>query len=270
MVLEISIEPSMITEVETYDFTYRHYPYTVYADDQRILCINTTSPQTLSKWLTNLLKSTPKNTPVIVGVTAEHQFTKYTKRGVEDHSYDFISLCVGSHCLLYPLPEQADRYNAKQSPRPLRDFFANPRVIAVGMEIEKVKAKLEKHHGIELKKALDLRAMAVEGLKEVGEKVDLWRYDLDKLAKTVLGKHFDVVRPEKKLDWYDEETWWYLYNVYTDEKTMFITIDTYLCYLIGLELHGMIHGHEAGKSQDSCKSKKKVNKKKNSCGAFDF
>ncbi|XLU72443.1 hypothetical protein S245_031496 [Arachis hypogaea] len=63
MVLEISIEPNMIIEVETYDLTFRHYPYTVYADDQCILCINTTSSQTLCKWLTNLLKSTPKNTP---------------------------------------------------------------------------------------------------------------------------------------------------------------------------------------------------------------
>ncbi|KAL4396650.1 hypothetical protein AHAS_Ahas01G0113100 [Arachis hypogaea] len=132
------------------------------------------------------------------------------------------------------------------------------------MDIEKVKAKLEKHHGIELKKALDLRAMPVEGMKEVGEKVDLWRYNLEKLMKTVLGKHFDVVRPKEKLDWYDEENSCCYYNVYTDEKTMFITIDTYLCYLIGFELHGMIHGHEAGKSQDSSKSKKKVNKKKNS------
>ncbi|KAL4360146.1 hypothetical protein AHAS_Ahas08G0148200 [Arachis hypogaea] len=165
MVLKISIEPSMITEVETYDLTSRHYPYTVYADDQRIICINTTSSQTLSKWLTNLLKSTSKNTPVIVGVTAQHQFTKYTKRGVKDYGYDFISLCVGSHCLLYPFLEQADSYKAKQNPRPLCDFFANPRVIAVGMEIEKVKTKLEKHHGIELKKALDLRAMAEEGMK---------------------------------------------------------------------------------------------------------
>ncbi|XP_020981595.1 disease resistance protein RPM1-like [Arachis duranensis] len=237
-----------------------HFPtlsYTVYADNQRILCINTTSSQTLSKWLTNLLKSTPKSTSVIVGVTAEHQFTKYTKRGVKDHGYDFISLCVGSHCLLYPLLQQADSYKAKQNPRPLYDFFANPSVIAVGMEIEKVKAKLEKHHGIELKKALDLRTMAVEGMKEVGKKVDLWRYNLDKLAETVLRKHFDVVRPEEKLDWYDEESSCCYYNVYTDEKTMFITIDTYLCYLIGFELHGMIHGHEAGKSQDSSKSKKK-------------
>ncbi|XLR17166.1 hypothetical protein S83_045104 [Arachis hypogaea] len=252
MVLKISIEPKMITEVETYDLTSRHYPYTVYADDQRVLCINTTSSQTLSKWLTNLLKSTPKNTPVIVG------------RGVKDHGYDFISLCIGSHCLLYPLLLQADSYKAKQNPRPLCDFFVNPRVIAVGMEIEKVKAKMEKHHGIELKKALDLRAMAVEGMKEVGEKVDLWRYNLDKLAKTVLGKHFDVVRPEDKLDWYDEESSCCYYNVYTDEKTMFISIDTYLCYLISFELHSMIHGYEAGKSQDSSKSKKKVNKKKNS------
>ncbi|RYR52250.1 hypothetical protein S245_019216 [Arachis hypogaea] len=136
MVLEISIEPNMITEHETYDFTFR-------------------------------------------------QFTRCTKRGV---SYDYISLCVGFHCLLYPLPKQADYYNGKQNLRPLRDFFVNPRVITVGMEIENVKAKLEKHHGIELKKALDLRAMAVEGMKEVGEKVDLWQYYLDKLAKTVLEK----------------------------------------------------------------------------------
>ncbi|MED6168592.1 hypothetical protein PIB30_012859, partial [Stylosanthes scabra] len=249
----------MITEVENYDLTYRHLPYTVYVNDHRILNVYTTSPLTLSRWLTDLLKSTPKNNPVLVGVTAEHQSTEYTKRGVKDHPYDYISLCVGSHCLIYPLPEPDDYNYAKRNPKPLRDFFANPRVIAVGMEIEKMKTKLEKHHQIELKKAMDLRAMAVEGLKEEGEKLDLRRYDLDKLAKTVLGKHVDVVRPEKKVEWYDETYYWYnsMYSEMTEEKVMFITIDTYLCYLIGLELNDLIHGNGSDKSQDSCKSKKK-------------
>ena len=122
-------------------------------------------------------------------------------------------------------------------------------------------AKLERHHGIKVKNAVDLRGMAAEGLKKEGEKLDLRRYDVDKLAKTVLGKHVDVVRPDEKVEWYlDDECWYYWWELGREmnpEKVQFATIDAYLCYLLGSELHEMIHGNE-----DSFKSKKKKKEKK--------
>lgn len=79
--------------------------------------------------------------------------------------------------------------------------------------MEAIARKMERDHGIEIKNVVDLRSIAVEGLKKKGEPLDLVRYDLDKLAVTKLGKHVDVVRPEKKVERYDDDSiycWWWV------------------------------------------------------------
>lgn len=128
--------------------------------------------------------------------------------------------------------------------------------------MEAIAMKMERNHGIVIKNAVDLRSMAVEGLKERGEPLDLARYDLDKLAVTMLGKHVDVVRPEKKVEWYDDDSidygWWWERELRL-EKVQFLTIDAYLCFLVGSELHSMIHGSGIEDVQAKSKKKKKNN-----------
>lgn len=263
MVMEISINKHVDIP---FDNNSRYYSYTVHANHHRILTIATTSSQTLSKWLNDFLKSTAtttNNNHMLVAVSAEH----HTKRGVKDQPYDILTLCVGSHCLIYHLDTREDvQFSRDNAPnKSLRAFFENPRVLAVGIDMEAIARKMERVHGIVIKNAVDLRSMAVERLKEKGEPLDLARYDLDKLAVTVLGKHVDVVRPEKKVEWYDDDSiyhcWWFERELRL-EKVQFATIDAYLCFLVGSELHSMIHGSGIENVIQAKSRKKNVKKEK--------
>lgn len=243
MVLDISIEA--MDNSSDNSQSHRYQAYTVHVDDHRILTVVTFSDQILSKWLNDLLKATKNsnnNHPLLVAVSAECE----SKRGLRDGPYDILILCVASHCIMYHLPE------GEAAPKSLRAFFENRRVVAVGMEMEAVARKLEREHGIAMKNAVDVRGLAVEGLKKEGEHLDLWRYDLDKLAKTVLGKHVDVVRPLHKVDWYcfdySHYYWWWEREL-TLDKVQLVTVDSYLFFLLGSHLHRKIN--------DSSDSKKK-------------
>ncbi|KAJ7977721.1 Ribonuclease H-like domain protein [Quillaja saponaria] len=92
-------------------------------------------------------------------------------------------------------------------PKPLQKFFDNPRVIAVGMQMEYVADKLEHIHGIKIKNPMDLRSLAMKGLKR--EDLDLGRYTLNCLNKVVLGKHMDVEMPVKKMEWFEPKLFWH-------------------------------------------------------------
>ncbi|KAJ1403634.1 Ribonuclease H-like superfamily [Sesbania bispinosa] len=149
MVLDITIEA--MDDNPSYN-TYRYNTYTVHADDHRILTVVTFSDQILSKWLQDLVKSTKNNRDsLLVAVTAECRSIEYTKRGLMNCPYDIITLCVASHCIIYHLPEERNA-----TPKSLCDFFDNPRVVAVGMEMETMARKLERDHDIKMKNAVDL------------------------------------------------------------------------------------------------------------------
>lgn len=118
--------------------------------------------------------------------------------------------------------------------------------------------KLKKLNGIEIRNAVDLNELSIQGLKR--DDLDLGRYDLDRLAMTVLGKHFDVIRPEEKLyDWWTFVTDSYEEERLCDEKVKFSTVDTYLCLLIGTTLLEAIHG---ARSSTTTSTKKKKNIKR--------
>lgn len=127
------------------------------------------------------------------------------------------------------------------------------------MGIKEKASKLEKDFGIKMKNVVDLNELAVKGMKR--EDLDLGRYDLDRLAKAVLGKRVDVVRPDekkKKIEWYvnNEKPSYWCFPELKEEKVLFTTVDAYLCFLIGSELFDMI---QAGSSK---KMKKEIKKKK--------
>ncbi|KAE9610215.1 hypothetical protein Lal_00006188 [Lupinus albus] len=256
MVMEIRIDPIDIP----LDNNSRYYAYTLHVDDHRILTVSTNSLQTLSKWLTDLLKSTAKTNhhPIVVGISAECEIVEYTKRGINDQPFDILTLCVGSQCLIYHLDSRDNPYESRdlRPNKPLRAFFDNPNVVAVGMEIDAVAKKLARHHGIEIKNAVDLRALAAK--KE--EHLDLARYNLDKVAVTVLGKHFDVVRPEKKVEWYEDDIMKWNCEL-TVEKVQFATVDAYLCFLVGSEMNDVMIYGGSGTENDEAKAKKKNGKR---------
>ncbi|MBA0818685.1 hypothetical protein Gohar_019528, partial [Gossypium harknessii] len=150
--------------------------------------------------------------------------------------YELLHICIGSHCLLYHL-NAPDLY---KPPKFLAHFLSDPEVIVVGMGIKDKSSHLEKDFQVKIKNAVDLNELAVKGMKR--DELDLGRYDLDRLAKAVLGKHMDVLRPGRKIEWFKRKRPYYHSAELNDEKVMFTTADAYLCYRIGSQLFDMIHG----------------------------
>ncbi|PON43197.1 Ribonuclease H-like domain containing protein [Parasponia andersonii] len=233
MVLEISV--SKEEENHPKDHHYEHVAYTVHVDDHRILTVATDCSRTLSQWLKNVLKSPCSNLKggsgngtILVGLSADRD------GGHDESSYDLLSICVGSHCLIYHLPCRYD-YSPNPAPKFLNRFFADRRVVVVGIGMAAVAGNLEKHHGVKIGKG-------VKDLHDAVGKDDARKYDLDGLAKAVVGKHVDVARAEHKVEWYMHHWYYYWKNRVPRWKTMslekikFSTVDSYLCYLIGSEL----------------------------------
>ncbi|CAK9152852.1 unnamed protein product [Ilex paraguariensis] len=231
-----------------YDYHYRYDGYTVYVGDHRILTIYTESYDTATKWLKEVRKihCNNKHNTLLVGVYVDRQFLSYERHGLKDSPYDLISLCIGSHCLIYRLlhPEHY------RTPRILETFFTDPAVIAVGMNMVSVAKKLMWDHGIKFVNPVDLNTMAMKGMKR--DDLDIGRYDLDRLAKVVLGKRWDIVRPKQPVEWYERD------EMLTVEKVMFVTVDTYFYYRIGSELLDMMNClHPLPSSLKTKKNKKK-------------
>ncbi|PRQ31341.1 putative ribonuclease H-like domain-containing protein [Rosa chinensis] len=278
MVLEIAVkfmrpEPRTAVELDVVPKLFHrravHDLYTVHVDSTQILTVATRDDNIAGKWLTEVLKSTSSNTKplnpnpefrpdsIFVGLIADMDYEVYGPGGLQDHPYELLTFCVGSHCLMYSLPWP----DYPGTPKVVKAFFENPRVVVLGRDMAKVANKLKKTHGIEIRKAVDLNELAIRGMKR--DDLDLGRYDLDRLAMTVLGKHFDVIRPEEKLyEWWTYEEGIYGQDSYDerlcDEKVKFSTLDTHLCLLIGTALAEAIHG---ARFSGATKKKKKATKR---------
>ncbi|KAM3358168.1 hypothetical protein P3S68_021099 [Capsicum galapagoense] len=120
--------------------------------------------------------------------------------------YNLLSVCTGSHCLLYRLP--FPKYGDDPIPKALKAFFADPRVMAIGRKMRGVMKRLDEDFGIKFANPVDINILVVVGLER--DELDLRNYDLNRLAMTVLGKHWDVIWPEKPIEWFPEggRHWW--------------------------------------------------------------
>ncbi|XP_070013794.1 uncharacterized protein [Nicotiana sylvestris] len=247
MPLEISVidmkEEDKMKNNEYHDLEWDYDPYTVYVGEHRILTLFSECYQTTTKWFQDLQKSTANNKHgcLLVGVCADRNpdlmhWDIDTRRypNPEKTPYHLLQLCIGSQCFLYRLPHP----HYEHIPKALIAFFANPRVIAVGMNMRAVIKRLEDDHGIKFANPVDLNVLAVKGMKR--DDLDLGRYDLDRLAKAVLGKHWDVIRPDERVQWFSRwrSHWW---NDTLDlKKVEYATVDPYLCFMIGSELLDML------------------------------
>ncbi|KAK9938166.1 hypothetical protein M0R45_014921 [Rubus argutus] len=287
MVLDVSIVENPEPEVVIRAYTeYLHDLFTVHVDSKRILTVVTDNEDVASKWLKEVLRSTASNTKpaapgaattfkpdsIFVGLMAEEESVEYGPRPFDpaNQPYDLLTLCVGSHCLMYELPYYSSSYwiwneepSFNDAPKFFKAFFQNPRVVILGTNMAKVTKRLEARHGIEIKNPVDLNELAVKGMQR--HDLDLARYDFHRLTMTVLGKQFDVVKTEK-LSWnrLDSYYGWNRNSRYdsddlSNEKIMFNTVDAYLSLLICFKLLEAIDGP----GESSSKKKKKKNKKKN-------
>lgn len=86
--------------------------------------------------------------------------------------------------------------------------------------------QLEKEFEIKFEKVIDVHELAVKKIGQELLDLNVSKFDLDNMAKALLGKHMDVVRPEEKAEWFTK----------TGEKVKLATVDAYLCFLMGWEL----------------------------------
>ncbi|KAH7853387.1 hypothetical protein Vadar_001821 [Vaccinium darrowii] len=250
-----------------------HESYRVHVGSHRILSITTRCHDTATKWIKEVQKChRNKPGPLLVGLSASVESGSYGRRASNSTTdpkklpYDFLQLSIGSHCLIYHLP---DPYNNKAL-KTFKSFFADDNVIAVGVDMTSVTNKLEQIHEIKVSNPMDLNEMAVQALKITSttggkEYHGLARCSLDRLAEVVCGSDVYVIRPESELEWYVNKE----LDIFsgrspeiTDEKVMFSTLDAYFCYLIGLELLRKIGSSVSSSSASSSSSKKKKSKKK--------
>ncbi|GMN52227.1 hypothetical protein TIFTF001_021363 [Ficus carica] len=246
MVMEITVTSAM----EPDDRKNGYDAYSVHISDHRILTIVTASDNNLSKWLKNVLKSSPNTKSgdtILVGISA------YRQTGGDFSPFNLLSLCVGSHCLFYRFPNLC--YDDKFNPKSLNAFFQNPRVVAVGFDAVSLAKKLEKLHGITIKNAVDVRDVPNRGLPNLN--VDFRRRNLDEIARAVIGRHMEVIRPEKKtVPWFTHHYTYYYYNplvpkTLTDDQIKFSTLDPYLSFLIAFELIEAVNDASSPAAKDA-------------------
>lgn len=252
------------------DINYSHEDYTVHVGTHRILTVTTRCYYTATKWITEVQKFyRNKSGPLLVGLHPSTNtlnptyYRENTTTNPKKIPYDLLTLCIGSNCLLYHLPNPYD-YN---TPNAFLDFFANPNVIVVGVNMSSFAKKLDEIHEIKITHKMDLNEMAervmVGGKKEYP---GLGGCSLDRLAEVVCGGDVWVDRPEGEVEWYvdDGRRWFYCGGdgaELTCEKVKYATLDAYFCYMVGDELLRKMR-ESASSASSSSKKEKKKNKKK--------
>ncbi|KAL6205696.1 hypothetical protein ACLB2K_022950 [Fragaria x ananassa] len=289
MVLDVSIEENEQPVPEAIRVNPDYVPdlFTVHVDSKRILTVLTDDDGVASKWLTEVVRTKATNTKpplpgapttfppdaIFVGLVAEEHEPSFGPSPFDstNNTLDLLTLCVGSHCLMFELPgsryywEITDELPYDDAPKLVKAFFQNPRVVVVGTDMAKVTKRLEARHGVKVKNAVDLNQLAVKGMQR--HDLDLARYGFDKLTMTVLGKEFDVIKPEP-VYWYEKVGCYNrkkgLYDIdwgerLSSEKVMFNTVDAYLRLLMCFKLLEAVDGP---RESSSSKKKKKSGKKK--------
>ncbi|XP_060216790.1 uncharacterized protein LOC132644230 [Lycium barbarum] len=242
MVLEISLVDLKKVDPENKynDTQWNYHAYNVYVGEHRILTIVSGCNRTTTKWFKELLnKGSPNNKHgcILVSVFADRDPDRYhynwDQKNGHEKPYDLLQVCTGSQCFLYRLPFPND----DPVPKAMKDFFNDPRVMAVGVKMRAVINRLEVDFGIEFANPVDLNKLALKGLDR--DDLDLGRYSLDRMAKAVLGKHWDVTRPVRPLVWFPPWSCWWRDQL-NPEKVKYATVDPYLCFMISSKiLEGM-------------------------------
>ncbi|PHT59821.1 hypothetical protein CQW23_02184 [Capsicum baccatum] len=276
MVLEISVVDLKKEDPkkEYNDTKWIYDPYNVYVDEQRILTIVTNNHKTVTKWF-NELQKTPSNNKhgcIFVTICVERDpymvsSYHYDEPNRDRTPYSLLSVCTGSQCLLYRLPfanKSKYRYDDDPIPKALKAFFADPRVMVIGRKIRGVMKRLDEDFDIKFANPVDINILADVGLER--DELDLRNYDLNRLSMTVLGKHWDVIWPEKPIEWFPVGGRWWSEKM-NPEKVKYATVEPYVCFMVSAEILDGMDGSWYPRPLDDFlfKYEKKKSKSKNKC-----
>ncbi|PIA60896.1 hypothetical protein AQUCO_00300425v1 [Aquilegia coerulea] len=237
--MEVKIERTE-TEVSNIEDRYwsrskeRYELFTVEINSKRILTLYTACDSVMKKWISEVQKLYRKNKntfPLIVSLCVDSESMNYyysRKRLSNNPPYNVIALCIGSHCLLYSLPEgfyYDKSYDVKDIPKPLQEFLADSKAIFVGMDIGDVSKKLEKDQMLKVERCVDIRRLGEEVLG-----YPIWHmkeFSFDEIVKKMLDKRMEIERLEICDNWYDLESKQYDIN---KEYVKYLTVDAFFVY----------------------------------------
>lgn len=272
MVLQISLldlkkeNKRKAKEFKYNDTKWIYDPYNVYVDEHRILTIVSGNYKTITKWFEGVqIKTAPNNKHGFIFVTIcverdpGRSMYYWETPNREETPYHLLQVCTGSHCLLYHLPSP-NSYD-EPVPKAMKAFFADPRVVVIGMKMRAIKKRFDADFDIKFANPVDINILAEIGMQR--HDLDLRHYDLNRLSMTVLGKYWDVIRPEKPIVWFPEGHWWR--EGLNHEKVKYATVDPYLCFMVSSKiLDGMDDTWYPEPFEDFlAKNKKKKMKSKN-------
>jgi hypothetical protein len=171
--------------------------------------------------------------PLVVGFSPDHSVHysngNYSARKEKTAPFELLQFCIGGHCLLYEPYDE--RYNARQPVcKALRELLSDNGTILVGVGMENVVEKIG-YYGLQISKTEDLRSLA-----EISKNVGLGfyrKYNLEKLAKVVLGEEWDVEKPTR-IDWYNVGE-----QILSVDKVKYGTLEAFLAYEMGIKLFGI-------------------------------
>ncbi|KAK9265700.1 hypothetical protein L1049_007371 [Liquidambar formosana] len=210
--------------------------YVVTIGDKRIHTVaNVGNSIIVRGWLREVKRVYAKNhRKILVGLCADRPL-RYKKGQVVDEPYQILQLCIDSHCLIFDLEEG-------KPPCALKAFLRNPRIEFVGIGIHRVAEKLDEKFGLYVGKPVDLHELVREAIC----RNDLGRRGLEMLAKIVLGEDMDITKPSH-IEW--EHSMYY--NILSDDKVKFATVDAFLSYKIGDKCKKIIRDNKSNKNHVS-------------------
>ncbi|KAL5559670.1 hypothetical protein UlMin_035881 [Ulmus minor] len=215
--------------------------YYVDVGQVRITTTWATEEYQIKEWVSDVNKiyrkrGSPRKNQFVLALAADRSlYYPHGELVFNEAHFELLQLCIGVHCLLINL-QPWDKWN----PKSLRDFLNSFGLKVVGVGIEEVAEKLEKHHRFVMPPVIELQELVeknedviinkgiMDNSKET--KRDLSEYNIANLAKIVLGEEINFVKPLNM--------WWWSEDYYhlSDDLVKFATLETFLVSQMGLKL----------------------------------
>ncbi|KAF4372953.1 hypothetical protein CsatB_008501 [Cannabis sativa] len=219
------------------------------------------------KWVSYIQKLFRKRRRIILALSADRSLNYpngnfntliYNKKDHKDQPYELLQICIEDQCLIYKLDSIGQKFN----PKVLKDLLHDSRVTVVGVGIENVARRLEEDHGWFMPKVVELRDLAAQaqaqtkaqkadiqgstsghdnGKKIMTKKVMMMkrnfsRFGIAKLAKVVLGKEMNIVKPTNIRWWSVSDNFNRPPRFHSEDLIKYATVEAFLISQMGTKL----------------------------------
>uniref|UniRef100_A0A803NMF1 Uncharacterized protein n=1 Tax=Cannabis sativa TaxID=3483 RepID=A0A803NMF1_CANSA len=190
------------------------------------------------KWVSYIQKLFRKRRRIILALSADRSLNYpngnfntliYNKKDHKDQPYELLQICIEDQCLIYKLDSIGQKFN----PKVLKDLLHDSRVTVVGVGIENVARRLEEDHGWFMPKVVELRDLAAQAQAQTkAQKADIQA----KLAKVVLGKEMNIVKPTNIRWWSVSDNFNRPPRFHSEDLIKYATVEAFLISQMGTKL----------------------------------